>query len=78
MLLALPVKVQLFKKVVYFEQLSPEYLQLVKPFFARLDEELLYYPGLNVGVGIGVGGVGKKFNVKVFYVMGKASCEASL
>ena len=66
------MKVQLFKKVVYFEQLGPEYLQLVKLFFARLDEELLYYPGLNVGIGIGVGGVGKKSNVKVFYVMGKA------
>ena len=47
-------------------------------FLARLDEvqeELLYYPGVGVGVGVGVvGGVGisKKFNVEVFYVMGKA------
>ena len=43
---------------------------------ARLDEvqeELLYYPGVDVGVGIGGGvHVSKKFNVKVFYVMGKA------
>ena len=45
---------------------------------ARLDEvqeELLYYPGVGVGVGVCVGGgvgVSKKFNVKVFYVMGKA------
>ena len=34
-------------------------------------------PGVGIGVGIGVGvgggvGVSKKFNVKVFYVMGKA------
>ena len=30
-------------------------------------------PGVGVGVGIGGGvGVSKKFNVKVFYVMGKA------
>ena len=39
-------------------------------FLACLDEaqeELLYYPGIGVGVG-----VSKKFNVKVFYVMGKA------
>ena len=38
---------------------------------ARLDEvqeELLYYPP---GVGGSIG-VSKKFNVKVFYVMGKA------
>ena len=41
-------------------------------FLARLDEvqeELLYYPGICVGVGVGVS---KKFNVKIFYVMGKA------
>ena len=41
-------------------------------FLARLDEvqeELLYYPGVGIGVG---GGVSKNFNVKVFYVMGKA------
>ena len=41
-------------------------------FLARLDkvqEELLYYPGVGIGVGVGVS---KKFNVKVFYVMGKA------
>ena len=42
------------------------------PFLACLDkvqEELLYYPGVGVG-----GGVSKmlKFYVKVFYVMGKA------
>ena len=48
------------------------------PLLACLDEvqeELLYYPSVGVGVGIGVGGgvgVSKKFNVKVFYVMGKA------
>ena len=53
-------------------------------FLARLDEvqeELLYYPGVCIGVGFGVdvgvgGGVGVskmlKFYVKVFYVMGKA------
>ena len=51
-------------------------------FLARLDEvqeELLYHPGVGVGVGINVGvsgvvGVSKmlKFYVKVFYVMGKA------
>ena len=47
-------------------------------FLARLDEiqeELLYYPGVGVGVGGGGGGsvgASKKFNVKVFYVMGKA------
>ena len=38
-------------------------------FLARLDEvqeELLYYPGVGIGVG-----VSKKFNVEVFYVMGK-------
>ena len=29
----------------------------------------MYYPGVGVGVGVGVS---KKFNVKVFYVMGKA------
>ena len=37
-------------------------------FLARLDEvkeELLYYPGIGVGVS-------KKFNVEVFYMMGKA------
>ena len=42
------------------------------PLLARLDEvqeELLYYPRVGVGGGIGVS---KKFNVKVFYVMGKA------
>ena len=33
-----------------------------------VQEELLYY---GVGVRVGVG-VSKKFNVKVFYVMGKA------
>ena len=41
-------------------------------FLAHLDEvqeELLYYPGVGIGGG---GGVSKKFNVKVFYVMGKA------
>ena len=41
-------------------------------FLARLDkvqEKLLYYPGVGVGSGVGVS---KKFNVKVFYVMGKA------
>ena len=46
------------------------------PFFlAPLNEvqvELLYYPGIGVGVG-GGGSVSKKCNVKVFYVMGKAS-----
>ena len=45
------------------------------PFLARLDEvqeELLYYPGVSVDGGGGGGGVSKKFNVKVFYVMGKA------
>ena len=39
-------------------------------FLARLDEvqeELLYYPSVGIG-----GGVSKKLNVKVFYVMGKA------
>ena len=38
-------------------------LLLVSQFLVRLDkvqEELLYYPG------VGVGGVSKKFNVKVF------------
>ena len=43
-------------------------------FLARLDEvqeELLYYPGVGIGVGVGVG-VSKRFNVKVFYEMGKA------
>ena len=44
-------------------------------FLARRDEvqeELLYYPG--VGVGVGGGGVSKmlKFYIKLFYVMGKA------
>ena len=43
---------------------------------ARLDEvqeELLYYPGFGVGIGVSSGvGVSKKFNVIVFYVMGKA------
>ena len=43
---------------------------------ARLDEvqeELLYYPGVGIGVGGGVG-ISKmlKFYVKVFYVIGKA------
>ena len=37
----------------------------------KVQEELLYYPGVGVGVG-GVVGPSKKFNVKVFYVMGKA------
>ena len=50
---------------------------LQQPFLARLDkvqEELLYYPRRRLGVfvGIGGGGISKKFNVKVFYVMGKA------
>ena len=51
---------------------------IVIPLLARLDEvqeELLYYPGVGVGVGVAVGGgvgVSKKFNVKGFYVMGKA------
>ena len=43
-------------------------------FLARLDkvqEELLYYPRRWISIGVGVG-VSKKFNVKVFYVMGKA------
>ena len=43
---------------------------IFSPFLARLDEvqeELLYNPGICSGVG-----VSKKFNVKVFYVMGKA------
>ena len=43
-------------------------------FLACLDkvqEELLYYPGVGIGIGGGVG-VSKKFDVKVFYVMGKA------
>ena len=44
-------------------------------FLAGLDEvqeELLYYPRcFCVGIGVGVG-VSKKFDVKVFYVMGKA------
>ena len=45
---------------------------------ARLDEvqeELLYTPDVGVGVGVGGGvgvGVRKKFNVKVFYVIGRA------
>ena len=51
---------------------------------ARLDEgqeELSYYPGVGVCVGVGVGvsvgggvGVSKmlKFYIKAFYVMGKA------
>ena len=30
-------------------------------------------PGVGVGVCVGGGGISKKFNVKVFYVMGKAS-----
>ena len=41
-----------------------------RAFLARLEEvqeELLYYPGVGVGVSIS-----KKFIVKVFYVMGKA------
>ena len=30
-------------------------------------------PGVGIGVGVGGGvGVSKKFNIKVFYVMGKA------
>ena len=32
-------------------------------------------PSVSIGVGVGVGvggGVSKKFNIKVFYVMGKA------
>ena len=43
-------------------------------FLARLDEvqeECCTTPGVGVSVGGGVG-VSKKFNVKVFYVMGKA------
>ena len=42
---------------------------------ARLDEvqEELLYPGVCVGVDVGGGvGVSKKFDVKDFYVMGKA------
>ena len=49
-------------------------------FLACLDEvqeELLYYPQQRhrhfcVGIGVGIGGASKNFNVKVFYVMGKA------
>ena len=47
------------------------------PFLARLgglvevQEELLYYPGVGVGSGVGVSKM-LKFYVKVFYVMGKA------
>ena len=44
-------------------------------FLARLDgvqEELLYYPGVGIGVSVGGSGISKMFNVKVFYVMGKA------
>ena len=45
-------------------------MQKLLTFLARLDEvqeELLYFP-----VGVSGGGISKKFNVKVFYVMGKA------
>ena len=57
-------------------------MQQTTLFLARLDEvqeELLYYPSVGVGVGVIVGvglcgsiGISKKFNIKVFYVMGKA------
>ena len=48
------------------------YVSFATTFLARQDEvqeELLYYSGVGVGGG---GGVSKKFNVKVFYVIGKA------
>ena len=45
-------------------------------FLARLDEvqeELLYYPGVGVDIGVGGSiGVSKNFSVKLIYVMGKA------
>ena len=54
--------------------------QMKNLFLACLDEvqeELLHYPGVGGGGSGGGGGVvgigvSKKFNVKVFYVMGKA------
>ena len=54
-----------------------ELLQYKSSFLACLyevQEELLYYAGVDVSIGGGVigGGVSKKFNVKVFYVIGKA------
>ena len=51
--------------------------EVFKAFLARLDEvqeELLYYPGDGIGVGVGnVGGIGvsKMLKLKFFYVMGK-------
>ena len=41
-------------------------------FLARLDEvQEEYCATPSVGIGVGGGGVSKKFNIKVFYVMGK-------
>ena len=37
----------------------------------EVQEELLYYPGVGIGFGVG-DSISKKFNVQVFYVMGKA------
>ena len=43
--------------------------------WTKSRKSYLTTPGVGVGVGVGVGGsvgVSKKFNFKVFYVMGKA------